>query len=482
MQILWQKISGKELKITQLVWQTMNGIMCLCRLSAAALVWVVIPEEILAQDFRLLRFEEDYRLSPDSAGRFYNGLKHMQINSPLTLELSIGGEIRSEWAVKVNENWMANQGFNHSFLNRYSLHAGLRSGKKARVFLQLNSSLENGSRYAVSTSDEDKLNVQNLFLDYDFSSTPALQLLLRIGRQELDYGSGRLISVKDGNNSRQYFTGFKFSYAKPRLKIDAFILAADKIHPGFFDNQTRPKANLWGTYSDIRFDNTGNFDIYYLGVMREQSQFESGIEKELRHTLAIRYWKDSNTFKYNLETAYQFGRFGPNAITAWTMAIELGYRFKGLKFTPTLALRNDYISGDENVKDKNLNSFNPLYPRGGYFGFNPLIGPSNLIDIHPYLTLNLSNKLLFQIDLVCNWRYSLQDGIFHPSGSFNLGGADSRERYIGTTYLLSADYRLNRYLSISLGYQYFKVGYFIKDIIPNTANSKFFNAQFSLKF
>ena len=460
----------------------MNCKMCLFRLFAVALASVSIPKETLAQDFRLLRFEEDYRLSPDSGRNFYNGLKHIQITSPLSLELSIGGEIRSEWAVKVNENWIANQGFNHSFLNRYSLHAGLRSGKRARFFLQLNSSVENGSRYAVSTSDQDKLNVQNLFLDYDFSSTPALQLLLRIGRQELDYGSGRLISVKDGNNSRQYFTGFKFSYAKPRLKIDAFILAADEIHPGFFDNQTRPKANLWGTYSDIRFDQTGNFDIYYLGAMREQSQFESGTEKELRHTFAIRYWKDCNSFNYNLETAYQFGRFGHNAISAWTMAIELGYIFKEIHFTPTLALRNDYISGDEKLRDKNLNSFNPLYPRGGYFGFNPLIGPSNLIDIHPYLTLKLSNKLLFQIDLVCNWRYSLQDGIFHPSGRFSLGGADSRERYIGTTYLLSADYRLNKYLNLSLGYQYFKVGDFIKDIIPNNTNSKFFNTQFSFKF
>lgn len=460
----------------------MNGVMCLFRFSAVALIAVFSPAETLAQDFRMLRFEEDYRPASDSSRSFYNRLKHLQIVPRPSVSLSIGGEIRSEWAVKVNENWIAKQGFNHSFLNRYSLHAGLRSGKKARFFIQLNSSVEKGSRYTVSASDEDRLNVQNLFLDYDFSSTPALQLLLRIGRQEMDYGSGRLISVKDGNNSRQYFTGFKFSYVIPRLKIDAFILAADKTHPGFFDNQTKVQANLWGTYSDIRFTQTGNFDVYYLGAMREKSQFEAGTEREVRHTLAIRYWKDNNSFKYNLETAYQFGRFGPNEISAWTTAIELGYIFKEVKFTPTLSLRNDYISGDENLRDENLNSFNPLYPRGGYFGFNPLIGPSNLIDIHPYLTLNLSDRLLFQIDLVYNWRYSLQDGIFHPSGSFNLGGANSLARYIGTTYLLSADYRLNKYLSLSLGYQYFKVGNFIKDIIPNTANSKFFNTQVSFKF
>jgi len=460
----------------------MNGIKCLFRLSAIALIAVFSSEATQAQHFMLLRFEEDYRNLSDSAKNFYNRLKYSQISRGLALSLSFGGEIRSEWAVKVDENWISNQGFNHSFLNRYALHAGVNYDHKFRFFVQLNSSLENGSHYAVSTSDEDKLNVQNLFLDYDFSSTSAQQLLLRIGRQELDYGSGRLISVRDGNNSRQYFTGLKFSYGKPQVKIDAFVLAADRINPGLFDNETKMQGNLWGAYSDIRFARTGNFDFYYLGAMREQSRFQSGTDREVRHTVAIRYWKDVNLFKYNLETAYQFGKFGQNQISAWTLAIELGYKFNQVRFTPTLSLRNDYISGDKNAMDKELNSFNPLYPKGGYFGFNPLIGPSNLIDIHPYLTLNFTDRLLFQIDLVYNWRYSLQDGIFHPSGIFNIAGSNSIARYIGTTYLLSADYRINSHLSMSAGYQYFSVGGFIKEVIFNTANSKFFNTQLSFKF
>jgi len=460
----------------------MNGIKCLFQLSAVAFTAMFITAETRAQNFKLLRFEEDYRHLADSSRSFYNGLKRLQISTRPAVKLSIGGEIRSEWAMKVDENWIANQGFNHSFLNRYSLHAGVRSGKKLRFFVQLNSSLENGSHFPVSTSDEDKLNVQNLFLDYDFSSTPALQLLLRIGRQELDYGSGRLVSVKEGNNSRQYFTGLRLSYVKRRLKLDAFILAADRTNPCLFDNHTKVQGNLWGAYSDIRFAQTGNFDVYYLGAMREQSQFELGMDREVRHTLAIRYWKDNNSFKYNLETAYQFGNFGQNKIRAWTMAIELGYIFKQVKFTPTLGLRNDYISGDKDLRDQKLNSFNPLYPKGGYFGFNPLIGPSNLIDIHPYVALNLSDKLLFQVDLVYNWRYSLQDGIFHPSGSFNIGGSSSLARYIGTTYLLSTDYRINKFLSLSFGYQYFRVGNFINDIVSDSANSKFFNTQLTFKF
>jgi hypothetical protein len=306
--------------------------------------------------------------------------------------------------------------------------------------------------------------------------------LLRVGRQELNYGSGRLVSVRDGNNSRQYFTGLKLSYIKPQLRVDAFILATSRIKPGLFDNVTKIQGNFWGAYSELSFVDTGNFDIYYLGIMREQARFEAGAGRELRHTVAVRYWKDDESFKYNLETAYQFGKFSQGNIRAWTMAIELGYTFSQVLFKPSFALRNDYVSGDHNISDNELNSFNPLYPKGGYFGFNPLIGPSNLIDIHPYATLHLTDKLSFQFDLIYNWRYSVQDGLFGPSGSFNFGGSNSSVRYIGTTYLLSLDYQLNKYFSFGTGYQYFRSGPFIQDIISNAADSKFFNTQLSFKF
>ena len=132
--------------------------------------------------------------------------------------------------------------------------------------------------------------------------------------------------------------------------------------------------------------------------------------------------------------------------------------------------------------DGNLQTFNPLYPRGGYFGFNPLIGPADLIDLHPYATYSPSDKLDLQADVVYNWRYSTQDGLYRPSGNFNLPGASSSKKYIGTTYLVSADYRFSKFFSLSSGAQYFKTGAFIKDVVQPTANSWFYNLQFTFKF
>jgi hypothetical protein len=51
-----------------------------------------------------------------------------------------------------------------------------------------------------------------------------------------------------------------------------------------------------------------------------------------------------------------------------------------------------------------------------------------------------------------NWRYSLKDGIYRPSGAFNLPGGSSKNRYIGTVYLGQITYDFNRFLPRISGY------------------------------
>lgn len=446
--------------------------VCLCFSIATA----------YGQSIKLMRYDEDYSMLKDSSRNCYNTLKFLPLSADKKVYLSFGGEIREEFGGKFNEDWIRNQGFNASFLQRYSLYADLNIGARLRFFAQVNSALENGSRYGPSPVDEDQLAVQNLFAEYRILKDSSNTLVLRVGRQEINYGSGRLISVREGTTVRQYFTGAKVRYATPRFSVDAFVLAADEVNFGVFDNRPSHQANLWGAYSNLQIPKAGNFDFYYLGIRRDHAEFEEGIAKEVRHTLATRYWKSGGGFIYNLEAAYQFGKFGKGHIDAWTMAIELGYTFENTRFKPSINLRNDYISGDQKAGDGKLQTFNPLFPKGGYFGFNPLVGPSNLIDLHPYLTLAITDKLTAQADVVFNWRYSLKDGIYRPGGNFNTAGSISDHRFIGTTYLLSADYQFNKQLSFSAGGQYFRVGDFIKDIVPLWDNSKFFNAQVSYKF
>ena len=445
--------------------------------------FLLIGNTASAQNFKLLRYDENYEFLKDSNRNFYERLKFIPLNQKKDIYMSIGGEARYEYVDFNNEDWgRFNVGHNNFLLQRYDLHADIHLGKTFRIFAQLRSALEDGRTNGARGIDEDQLNVQNLFLDVNVWQQKDKKITIRAGRQELDYGSGRLISVREGPNARLYFTGGKLMYTSSRVSVDAFAMMADTVYTGVFDNKMSKQLNLWGAYSKIIFPKAGNLDLYYLGFRRDASVFEEGIAPERRHTIGSRLWKYGGGFIYNLEAAYQFGTFGSGNINAWTGSIDIGYMFENVKFKPTINLRNDYISGDKNQGNGNLQTFNPLYPKGGYFGFSPQVGPVNLIDIHPYATLDLLSNLKMQVDVVLNWRYSTQDGVYRPSGILNLRGSDSDEKYIGTAYLANFTYGINKYISVVSGIQYFKTGAFINDVIPNSKDGVFFNARLTFKF
>jgi hypothetical protein len=50
---------------------------------------------------------------------------------------------------------------------------------------------------------------------------------------------------------------------------------------------------------------------------------------------------------------------------------------------PAGSLTADVISGDADQNDEKLGTFNPLFPKGKYFGALSPIGPRNLIHLRP---------------------------------------------------------------------------------------------------
>jgi hypothetical protein len=446
-------------------------------------LFTLVCNSLNAQAFRLMRYDENYEYLKDSTRNFYESIKYIPLFANKKVYASVGGEARIEYVDFTNEDWgRLNIGYNNFILQRYDVHADVHLGSRLRVFAQLRSAFQDGSKTGSSPVDEDHLNIQNLFVDARVYQKEDKAAILRAGRQEINYGSGRLLSVGEGPNARLYFTGGKAMYKSTYLLADAFVMMADTTYPGTFDNKPTRQVNLWGGYATIMIPKKGNLDLYYIGINRNNAFFEEGIAKEIRHTAGFRYWKNGGGFIYNLEAAYQFGTFGNGRINAWTASAEMGYSFENTMFAPTINLRNDYISGDKKAGDGNLQSFNPLYPRGGYLGFSPQTGPVNLIDIHPYGTLDLLPNLKFQADVVFNMRYSLNDGVYRPSGRYNLPGSASDKRYIGTSYLANFSYTVNNYISLASGIQYFKTGAFLNDLIPNTKDGIFFNIQLGFMF
>jgi len=436
-----------------------------------------------AQSFKLMRYDEDYSHLKDSARTFYNTLKFIPISASGSTFLSLGGEARLEVDRVQNEDWGARGiGRNIFMLQRYNLHADLHIGKKVRIFSQLRSGLENGRKNGPRPIDEDQLNIQNLFVDVTAIKTSDKMLNLRLGRQELQYGSGRLIDVREGPNLRNYFDGVKLAYSSTKLTIDGLLMADGRTRPGVMDNPRARKPNLWGIYSTMSPLKILNVDLYYLGIRRDQFLYDEGSRPERRHTFGARLWKNNKGLIYNFEIGVQRGEFGGDRIKAWGGSSELGYRFGLVKGFPTLKLRSDFISGDDEKGDGKLGTFSPLYPNGGYFGMNPQAGPANLLSLHPSLGWSPLKDIVVTMELVMAWRESANDGIYRPDGSLNLSSSGSEEKYIGTTYLTSLSWGVNRYLNVNVGVQYFRTGRFLNDVIPGHKDGFFATTVIGFKF
>lgn len=161
--------------------------------------------------------------------------------------------------------------------------------------------------------DEKKLDFQTGFLEV--ATLPGKNATkFRVGRQELQYGSGRLIVVRDGPNVRLSFDGLMVKSNISSWRIDGFALRPDQDNPGFFDNAPNHTVGFWGVYTTKPTPHTTLLDLYYLGLDRKQAAFERGTAHELSHALGVRFSHPIATeqprWDFDDEALWQFGTFG----------------------------------------------------------------------------------------------------------------------------------------------------------------------------
>jgi hypothetical protein len=342
----------------------------------------------------LNRADEDYRYVRDPSNRTdcWDPVKYVPLNASGNSYLSLGGEARERYEYSNHSNWgQGPQDDNGYLLQRYLLNAGLSIGRHVRFF----SELENGREGGPRSIDKNELDFFQAFLDVKADWGGNGNLVLRSGRQELSYGSQRIISVRKGPNVLRSFDGFRAMYRGRGIQVDAFATQPVETEPYVFDDSTDPSLRLWGVYSVLPLPLVpeGNADLYYIGFCNRHARFDQGNGRETRHSVGTRLWRTAKPLDYNFEFIYQWGSFGDGHIQAWTAASDTGYSFGSLPLRPRLGLKADITSGDKDPNDPDLQTFNPLFPKGAYFGEDGLLGPANHIDLNPSVDLHLGGNV-----------------------------------------------------------------------------------------
>lgn len=427
--------------------------------------------------FKNLRYEENwsYLRDPSKRTTSFDRFKYIPLGKK-DWYLSIGGEIRERYEFLPNEYWSGGDerdgdGF---FLQRYMLHFDAHFGARTRVFFQLKSGIETGRKTGARPIDEDRLDINQAFLDVELlkERKPTAffkSALLRVGRQEMSFGSNRLVSTREGPNVRQSFDGVRLTAGIEKWRVDFFAVKPANSKLGIFDDTPDNTRTFWGAYAARSFKLLpgGKIDVYYFGFDRKQAVFVQGAASESRQTFGTRVWGKSGGWDYNNEFILQTGRFGANRVLAGAISGEAGYSFENLKLRPRLGLRADIISGDRDRRDRRLNTFNPLFASNGYFGDIGLLTPANLYHVSPSVEVRLLRGVSASIDSKFFWRQSVNDGIYRPGPVPVRAGLNSNARYIGFQPSLELKWQTSDHLSLNGIYTYFKPGRFLHENPPD---------------
>ena len=425
----------------------------------------------LAQEvpFKQLRYDENYTyLAKDTSANWYHQLKFDPLSKNKATYFSLGGEVRYQYFHYKNQDWgeapVDKDGF---ILSRYLGHIDFHAGKHFRTFVQLQSSLADGQAEAPSPVDQNPLDLHQAFFDLSTAPGNGQNITFRLGRQELSYGSQRLVAVREAPNNRQAFDAAKLFYTGKNTKLDIFYSHYVQAKPNIFDDGFNHNTQFWGAYAAFtKIAVVQNFDIYYLGIHKKTASFDIGSGAETRHSTGARIWETTPTWQYDIEGLYQFGDFATSSISAWTLSANIAYTFSQSKLKPQIGLKTEAISGDKDPGDNRLNTFNPLFPKGAYFGLAALIGPSNLLDAHPYLQFNLTKKLVFAGDYDLFWRMNRNDGLYAVNGKLIYSGKAGTSKKIGRQLGGALEYSPNKYLYFRQELTWFNAGEYLKEAGP----------------
>ena len=422
------------------------------------------------------RSDEDYSYLEDPShrkGEWWEPLAFVPLAGGGSTWIGTGLELRFRYEAYANDTWSSAPEADHDYVWWRALpYVSINHGN-LRAFTQLIAATESGDEAGTSPVDEDRADFLQAFAEWRsgalFGSSRTADLELRMGRQVLSYGSERLLGPRYGPNVLQSFDAARVSAVRDRWRVDGLYGRPVETRTGSFDDRTDDTQALWMLYA-TRFpdaDHPLGLDLYSIGLHDDQARFEAGAGEERRTTFGSRLFGDAAGWDWNFELFAQLGTFAGGEIRAWSIASDTGHTLQLGGRSARLGLKADIISGDDDAGDDRLETFNPLFPKGKYFGESGLLGPFNLIDLHPTLDVPLDEARSLELGAVLYWRESTGDGLYDNGGNLLRASGGSSERFVGTQLDAAVEWQLDRNVDLSLAASYFVADSFLDDTGPS---------------
>lgn len=278
----------------------------------------------------------------------------------------------------------------------------------------------------------------------------------------MGFGDQVLVTYRDAPNIRLSFDGVRASLnLKDGRKLDAFAVRPLKTGEDSWDDGSNNNIKFYGLYGTLPLSASWNMDLLAFGLETDDRTLAGESGDEQRYTFGTRLFGRHQALDWSWNLVGQTGHLGNASIRAWALSSDSGFTFTH-PWQPRLAMRIDAASGDSDLGDGKVGTFDPLYPRNGVYGEASLTTLSNIIVVGPTFGFSPWRTLRIEPGIFEVWKQREEDGVYMPGMSM-LANTRGTGRHVGTIYRASTRWLATPNLTLDLDLKYYDVGTAIKE-------------------
>ncbi len=420
-------------------------------------------------------------LGAENIGLFPKSIKELKIDD---VKITWGGEYRFRYEYQDNFDFDDDHGRNNNpMYGRLKFNINANYKNVAQFFFEGLDVREWHSNNHPRLQ-EDNFDVHQLY--FLLSKPNDLPVSLKIGRQELKYGVGRLVWASPWANEIRSFDAAKITYNPSSFDIDLFV--GNQVYSGLVDkngnkilyedhhfNDAYWGEYLGGLYMTYKGIPGNTFDLYFLSLIDKSHLVQSEWKSNKPSGPSERYTPGTRGegkildtgLGYGYEFAYQFGKKSSDDIKAYAFHLDLNYTLKQIITQPTFKIEYNFASGDKKTKDGESNTFSPL--------FQSTHDPYGLIDFFRWQNVKecaffmdfvpIKNRLNGSLQYHRYYLDDTSDSWYNSSGNKIRTSAVGQHvsDYVGDEVDLRMNYKLFSFLTLEGGYAHFFCGEYVKD-------------------
>jgi hypothetical protein len=355
------------------------------------------------------------------------------------------------------------------FLSRIRVSIDVKPDDMFRIFLQIQDSHQFETDSATANrkgpgAREDRVDIHQAYVDVtSFSDLP---LTIRAGRQELSYGSQRLVGAFGWSNVGRTFTSLKAMYNRDDFFLDAWVANVIVPEDRHFNTEAHDD-DFFGLYGGWKEMPGGVLEAYFF--FRDDDSKDQDREIYTFGTRIAGKCTTNEAVDYSVELVGQLGDAANNEDQeAFAAHFGAGYTFADKDYKPRLGVEYNFSSGDDDPDDGDNNTLDNLYPTNHiHYGSMDRFSWRNMHNIKLSASAKPTEKLTVKCDLHFFWLDDTDDAWYNAGGGvIRAGGTPGADDYVGEELDLTIKYKYNKHLTIMAGYSHF----FAEDFVDDTGS------------